>query len=49
MPRDDAFGYFGVIDLEKERLLRGLRLPLLRHFVSGATDLHELTDLNFDL
>ena len=49
MPRDDAFGYFGVVDLEKKRLLRGFGFPLLRNFVTRTTNLHELADLNFDL
>lgn len=47
--RDDALGNLGIIDLEKKRLLPGIRLPLLRHFVTGPTDLHKLSHLNFDL
>ena len=49
MSGDDALGDFGIIDLEKQRLLPRLWLSLLRHFVTGATDFDEFAQLDLDL
>lgn len=45
----DALGDLGVVDLEEETLLAHLCVPLLRHFVARAADLHKLLHLHLDL
>ena len=49
MPWDDPVRDFRVVDFEKERLLPGLWISLLRHSVAGTTDLDELLDVDSGL
>lgn len=45
----DALGDLGVVDLEEQTLLAHVRVPLLRHFVARAANLHKLLHLHLDL